>query len=151
MGSVFLFKAEKSIASSVVSAACTLGAYQSAVLLKLAHPPIALIVGGAISIFAFLNYMFFEFYVTPAGITFCSYRTLFSRKYLPLSQVLAYKFQKSGSGAGTEVRAEIYDRCRNVFSTFVVGRQDAQFANAMQELEIPILDFPVISKRKSPY
>ncbi len=151
MGSVFVFKAEKSIASFVVSAACTLGAYQSAILLKLAHPPIALFVGGAISLFALLNYIFFEFYVTQAGITFCSHKTLFSRKYLPMSQVMAYKFQKSGSGAGTEVRAEIYDRSRNVFSSFVVGRQDAQFANAMQELDIPILDFPVITKRKSPY
>lgn len=151
MGSVFVFKAQKSIAASVVSSACTLGAYQSAVILKLAHPTIALYVGGAISVFAFLNYMFFEFYVTHAGITFCSHKTLFSRKYLPMSQVLAYKFQKSGSGAGTEVRAEIYDRSRNVFSSFVIGGQDAQFASAMQELQIPILDFPTITKRQSPY
>lgn len=152
MGGVFVFKANKSILFSVVCSVSTLGAYHSASTLKLAHPTIALIVGGAISTIVILNYIFFEFYVTKTGITFCSHKTFFSRKYLPLSQVMAYKFHKTGSGTGTEIRAEIYDRSRNIFSSFIVGKQDAEFASAMQELEIPILDFPVISKRqRSPY
>ncbi|MEZ4813820.1 MAG: hypothetical protein R3A80_01260 [Bdellovibrionota bacterium] len=153
MASVFLFKAQNSVSFPVVCFAFTLGAYHLALTMGLKHPEFMLYAGSAFSLLSFLNYYFFEFYVTYSGITFCSYKTLFSRKYIKILDVGAYSFERKRSGGKVvEVNAEIYDKNRVLFSSFVVGKQDTEFVEVMQKLQIPLLDAPILKKRESsPY
>ena len=52
--------------------------------------------------------------MTKYGITFCSYRTLFSSKVLPLKDVSVYNFVRSQAGGNIQI--DIYDNNKQIFA-----------------------------------
>ncbi len=112
----------------------TMGTYAFTNLAKFKDPENALYVGGLLSLITLLNYFFFELTITRAGITFCSYRTLFSAKYLPVKNISEYNVTRTQVGGG--VQADIYDSNKNIFASFATGTQDSDFISAMQALDI---------------
>jgi hypothetical protein len=136
---IFFFKANKSLLFFMGCMILSLLVYVVTSTLRFKDPENAIYAGSVFAGVALLNYLFFEFYITEAGITFCSYKTWFARKTLPLKEISAYSFDKTSSAKGPEIIVDIYDRNRTVFASFMVGNQDTEFVEVMQKLNIPRL------------